>query len=177
MKNFISAIEKQLKQEQEELDSAKDVTNIIFPVINDLTRREIMHPVILKAKLLKLPDEYRDSIYGLCRIATDGGPEGSIIVLDPEKVLSIIEEIEVDEQYQAPDTTKKKFILGFSKKVANAIRSLVYGKLASFCYLVNDLVLRKIINTPAIDILNAATVKVSNLLQLSNKKGGGKTRG
>jgi hypothetical protein len=165
MANFIAAIAKQLQKEQAELDSAQDITKAIFPVIKDLKSRDITHPIILKSKLINLPDEYCDVTYGLCRIATDGGPEGSIIVLDPKKVLSIIDQIEVDEQYQPKGTTNKKFILGFSKKVANAIRGAMYGKLATICHLVNDLVLQKIINTPSVDRLKTVAVKISKLKQ------------
>jgi hypothetical protein len=166
MRNFISAIEKQLKQEQEELDAAEDITESVFPTIDKLERRDIVNPVILKAKLAKLPPEYRDAIYGLCRIATEGGPEGSIIVLDPEKVLSMIEEIELEEKYQANKApkNKKKFILGFTKKIATSIRSMLQGKLAALCHLVNDLVVRKIINTPSTEKLMANAVKISSLV-------------
>ncbi len=162
MRNFISAIEKQLRQEQEELDAAEDITESVFPIMEKLERRDVLNPVILKAKLAKLPPEYRDAIYGLCRIATDGGPEGSVIVLDPEKVLAIIEEIEFEEK--SAKKSKKKFIFGFSKKIANSIRSLLQAKLAALCHLVNDLVLRKIINTPSADKLMATAVKVSSLV-------------
>lgn len=162
MRNFISAIEKQLKQEQEELDAAEDITEVVFPIIEKLERRDILNPVILKAKLAKLPHEYRDAIYGLCRIATEAGPEGSVIVLDPEKVLAMIEEIELEEKNTKK--SKKKFILGFSKKVATSIRSLLQGKLAALCHLVNDLILRKIINTPSTDKLVATAVKISSLV-------------
>jgi hypothetical protein len=171
MRSFISAIEKQLKQEQEELDAAEDITEDVFPIIDKLERRDIVNPVILKAKLAKLPPDYRDAIYGLCRIATDGGPEGSVIVLDPEKVLAIIEEIELEEQYK-PEAkkrkSKKKFILGFGKKIATSIQRLVQGKLAALCHLINDLVLRKIINVPSTEKLMATAVKVSALV---NSKG------
>ncbi len=166
MRSFISAIEKQLKQEQEELDAAEDITESVFPVIDKLERRDITNPVILKAKLAKLPPEYRDAIYGLCRIATEGGPEGSIIVLDPEKVLSMIEEIELEEKYQSDkkSKSKKKFILGFTKKIATSIKGLMQGKLAALCHLINDLVLRKIINTPATEKLIANAMKISSLV-------------
>ena len=166
MRDFISAIGKQLKAEQEELDAAEDITEAVFPIIDKLERRDILNPVMLKAKLAKLTHEYRDVIYGLCRIATDGGPEGSIIVLDTEKVLAMIEEIEVEEQYKvnALSKSKKKFILGFSKKIATAIKSLLYGKLAALCHLINDLVLRKIINVPSADKLMATVVKISSLV-------------
>jgi hypothetical protein len=165
MRSFFSAIEKQLKQEQEELDVAADITEAVFPILDKLKKRDIVNPVVLKAKLAKLPSEYRDAIYGLCRIATEGGPEGSVIVLDPEKALAMIEEIELEEQYKPEEKrkSKKKFILGFSKKIATSIRSLLYGKLAALCHLVNDLVLRKIINTPATEKLMASVVKFSAL--------------
>jgi hypothetical protein len=167
MRNFISSIEKQLRQEQEELAAAEDITEIVFPKIDILEKRDIINPVILKAKLAKLPAEYRDAIYGLCRIATEGGPEGSIIVLDPEKVLAMIEEIELEEKYKPNakrSSSGKKFILGFSKKVAASIRSLLHPKLAALCHLINDLVVRKIINTPATEKLVATTVKVKALV-------------
>ncbi len=166
MRSFFSAIEKQLKQEQEELDVAADITEAVFPIIDKLEKKDIVNPVALKAKLAKLPPEYRDAIYGLCRIATEGGPEGSVIVLDPEKVLAMIEEIELEEQYKPEEKrkSKKKFILGFSKKIATSIRILLYGKLAALCHLVNDLVLRKIINIPATEKLIASAVKVSTLV-------------
>ena len=175
MRNFFSAIEKQLKQEQEELDAAEDITEAVFPTIDKLEKREIVNPVILKAKLAKLPPEYRDAIYGLCRITTEGGPEGSIIVLDPEKVLAMIEEIELEEQYKPEEErkSKKKFILGFSKKIATSIRGLLQGKLAALCHLINDLVLRKIINTPSTEKLVATAVKVSALV---SSKGASKNR-
>ena len=167
MRNFFSAIEKQLKLEQEELDAAEDITESVFPIIDKLERRDIVNPVILKAKLARLPIEYRDAIYGLCRIATEGGPEGSIIVLDPEKVLAMIEEIEFEEKNTKK--SKKKFILGFSKKIATSIRGLLQGKLAALCHLVNDLVLRKIINTPSTDKLILAATKISSLVKTQSK--------
>ncbi len=169
MRNFISAIEKQLKQEQEELDAAKDITETVFPIINKLGKQDIVNPTILKAKLAKLPLEYRDAIYGLCRIATEGGSEGSVIVLDPEKVLSIIEEIEVEEQYKLDSKSKKKFILGFTKRIATSIKGLLKGKLAALCHLINDLVLNKIINASPAEKLMTTAIKVSTLATSKNQ--------
>jgi len=175
MKNFISAIEKQLRQEQQELDSAQDITTIVFPIINNLKKENILHPIMLKTKLAKLPDEYRDATYGLCRIATDGGPEGSFIVLDPEKVLSLLDEIDFDEPYNANFSKKRKaggkFIFGLTTKVAKAIKNLVYGKLAALCHLVNDLVLTKIINTPSIGMLKTASIKCAPLKKSTKSRG------
>jgi hypothetical protein len=164
MRDFISAIGSQFKREEEELKAAEEITEIVFPKIDKLERRDIINPVILKTKLAKLNREYRDAVYGLCRIATDGGPEGSVIVLDPEKVLSMLEDIEVEETYSTNPKSKKKFIVGFTKKIANAIRSLALAKLAALCHLINDLVIRKIVNTPSPEKLKAAAVHVSSLV-------------
>ena len=172
MRNLFSAIEKQLKQEQEELNEAEDITKAVFPVIDKLERNDIVNPVILKTKLQPLPDEYRDATYGLCRIATDCGPEGSFIVLDPQKVLLMIDEIEVEEKYSDKSKSNKKFILGFSKKVAKAIQSTIHARLAALCHLVNGLIVKKIINVPATENLKAVAVKISSLVGHKDKSRG-----
>ena len=147
----MKAIKQQLDQENDELAAVTEVTNIVFPVIDGLAKKDIINPITLKVKLAKLDPKYRDAVYGLCRIATEGGPEGSFIVLDPEKVLSLIEEIEVEEAYSSKKKSKKKFIIGITKKVVDSIKGLIVSRLAALCYLVNDLVVKKIINTPAED--------------------------
>ena len=172
MDSVIKALEEQLKKDKEELDWAENIAEITLPVINKIERGDILNPLVLKSKLAKLPPEYRDSIYGLCRITTDSGPEGSIIVLDPKKVLEIIDEIEVEEKYQSDvDRSKngKKFILGFTKKIATAIKGLIAGKLAVLCHLVNSLIVQKIINTPAADRIKTVGVKVKSLVSGSKK--------
>ncbi|MCE3255519.1 MAG: hypothetical protein K0R25_1013 [Rickettsiaceae bacterium] len=160
--SFLKAFTQRLEQEQEELKAAKEVTEAVFPVIDKLTRSNILNPVVLKTKLAALNPKYRDAVYGLCRISTDAGPEGSFIVLDPKKVLSIIEEIETEEQYENRHKNGKKFILGITKKVANSIKSLVSSKLSALCYLINDLIRRKIIEVPSPDAIKG-NVKVTAL--------------
>ncbi len=191
MRNFVSAIEKQLEQEQQELECAEDITLIIFPTIDQLKKNEILNPVVLKTKLSKLPPEYRDSVYGLCRIATDAGPEGSIVILDPEKVFLLIEDIDLEEENletsdefreiefteghwikkRQPKGEKnkssKKHIVGFNKRIAGVIINLVNGKLSALCHLVNDLIFNKIVNTPS--IINIK-VKLRAASPLNDKK-------
>ncbi|MFT7086910.1 MAG: hypothetical protein ACJAZX_000333 [Rickettsiales bacterium] len=94
--SFFSAIERQLKNNQEELVAAEEITKVVYPHIKDLKRREIVNPVILRISLHKLPTKYRDPVFGLCRIAVDGGPEGSYIILDSGKVSYMIDNIEID---------------------------------------------------------------------------------
>lgn len=167
-KSFFEIIEKQLRQDQEELAAAEEITKIVFPVIDGLNRGQILNPVILKAKLAKLDPKYRDEFYGLCRIATDGGPEGSFIVLDPAKVLSLLDEIEVEEEVKKKGG--KKFILGMTKKVVNAIRNLLLVKLSVLCHLTNDLVLKKVVNVPSPDKLKSSGVKIIPLNDKYNQR-------
>ena len=160
--SFYSSIAKQLQRDQEDLAAAEEVTNIVFPDLEGLNRTQIVNPVILKIKLAKLDHKYRDAVYGLCRIAVDGGPEGSFIVLDPEKVLSLLDEIEVEEELGNKKKKNSKFILGITKKVASAIKGLVVTKLSALCHLVNDLVLKKVINVPS-DKLKGSAMQISSL--------------
>ncbi|MES2677675.1 MAG: hypothetical protein V4612_05120 [Pseudomonadota bacterium] len=162
--SFYSSIAKQLQKDQKELEEAEKITKIVFPIIEGLKNRShIVNPVILKTKLAKLDHKYRDAVYGLCRIAIDGGPEGSFIVLDPEKVLSLLDEIEVEEEFNNKKKKNRKFILGITKKVTAAIKGLVLAKLSALCHLVNDLVLKKVINVPSPDKLKGAVMQVSSL--------------
>ena len=163
MTSFYDAIAKQLKQSQDELSAAEEVTNIVFPTIDGLNKAQIMNPVSLKVQLAKLDKEYRDAVYGVFRAAVDGGPEGSFIVLDPEKVLSILDEIDLEDgDLKIKKNKKKKFIIGITKKVASRIKGLVISKLSAVCHLVNDVVLRKIINTPS-DGIRTGEVQVKPL--------------
>ena len=86
-------IEKLLEQEERDIREAELLAEEILPVLEKLTRSEIMNPVILKTKLAKIDKKYRDIIYALFILATKYGPEGSFIILTPEKVMSIIREI------------------------------------------------------------------------------------
>jgi len=173
--SFYSSIAKQLKQDQEELAAAEEITNTVFPVLDELKRKQIIDPVILKTKLAKLDPKYRDAVYGLCRIAIDGGPEGSFIVLDPEKALSLLNEIEVEEELNNKQKKKlnnkqkknSKFILGITKKVATAIKGLVLAKLSALCHLVNDVIIKKVLSVPS-DKLKATTIEVSALNEKAN---------
>jgi len=149
--SFYSSIAKQLQEEQDELHEAEDVTKIVFPVLDGLGRKQIVNPVVLKAKLAKLDPQYRDAVYGLCRIAIDGGPEGSFIVLDPEKVLYLLDEIEVEEELDNKKKRNRKFISGITKKIVGAIKSMVIARLSALCHLVNDAVSKKVINVPSPD--------------------------
>jgi hypothetical protein len=85
-------IEKLLAQEELELEQAGKVAEEIIPVLDTLTKKDIMNPVILKTKLAKIDIEYRNIIYALLRVAVDAGPEGSFVILDPRKISSFIKE-------------------------------------------------------------------------------------
>ncbi len=165
--SFYSSIAKQLKQDQEELAEAEEITKTVFPVLDGLKKTQIVDPVILKTKLAKLDPQYRDAVYGLCRIAIDGGPEGSFIVLDPEKALSLLDEIEVEEELNNKQKKNSKFIFGITKKVAAAIKGLVLAKLSALCHLVNDVVIKKVLSVPS-DKLKATTIEVSPLHKKAN---------
>lgn len=89
----LSEIEKIFEQEDREIEEAEAVAEQIIPILENLTRSEIMNPVILKTKLAKIDKKYRDIIYALFIMATKYGPEGSFILLTPEKVMSIIKEV------------------------------------------------------------------------------------
>ncbi len=166
--SFFSAIAHQIQQQGELEEAAEEVTTVIFPIIDELKRRDIINPIMLKVKLAKLTPEYRDAVYGLCRIATEGGPEGSFIVLDPEKVLSLLDEIEVEEE-AAKKKKSKKSILGITKKVVKAIKVLAVAKLSILCHLVNKLVIEKIINVPSPDKLKVSSYQISSLSNQQNK--------
>jgi DNA integrity scanning protein DisA with diadenylate cyclase activity len=170
-KSIFSAIEKHLRQEQDELVEATIAAEETFPVIETLDRAAILNPVKLKAKLAKMSPKYRDAFYGLCQIATCAGPEGSYVVLDPEKVLAIIEGL---EEYEAEKTPKKKSIFGVSKKIINSIKNLVGSKLSALCCIVNDVIIKKVINVPSPDYLKASALKVKALVK---KKSKSKARG
>lgn len=171
-KSVISAIEKQLRQDQDELVAAEEITESVFPVIDKLSRSEILNPVSLKAKLAKMSPKYRDAFYGLCRIATSGGPEGSFIVLDPEKVVAIIADLEAYET--ADKNPGKKSIFGVSKKIIQVVKGMVQSKLSALCHLVNDMIIKKVINVPSPDRLKAGIIKVSALI---TKKPKAKSKG
>lgn len=83
-------IEKLLEEEKQELIVAEKMAEDILPVLDSLTRTQILNQVILKTKLAKLDKKYRDALYTLFRIAIDAGPDGSFMILSPEKVLSFI---------------------------------------------------------------------------------------
>lgn len=85
-------IEKLLEQERMELEQAEKMAEDLLPVLETLTRRDIFNPVILKTKLAKLNKQYRDVIYTLFRIAVMSGPQGSFMILSPDKVMSFIKE-------------------------------------------------------------------------------------
>ncbi len=166
--SFYSSIAKQLQQDQEELEAAEKITKIVFPIIEGLNRSQIVNPVILKTKLMQLDPKYRDVVYGLCRIAVEGGPEGSFIVLDSQKVLSLLDEIEA-EDHKKRGKHNKKFIIGITKKVVSAIKGMVVAKLSALCHLVNDLVTNKVVNVPSPDKLKAAGVKITSLGTKQNR--------
>jgi hypothetical protein len=161
MSSFLSAIARKLQNEQDELDAAEEITKKVFPATDKLTRNDMLNSVSLKARLAKMDKEYRDVVYGLCRIAVDGGPEGSVIVLDPKKVLAIIDDIEEEMGEEKPD---KKTIFGITKKIIKAIKGITVGKLAVLCYLINDLVIKKVINVPSPHGLKAAAGKIKSLV-------------
>lgn len=92
---------KRIRKDQEELDAAENITKEVYPTIEKLERRDIVNPVILKIKLSEVDPKYRDGLYGLYRIAIDGGPEGSFIILDAQKVLVIVDDIEPEEEHDA----------------------------------------------------------------------------
>jgi hypothetical protein len=85
-------IEKLLEEEKQELEEAQKMAEEILPVLENLNRKDVFNPVMLKVKLAKLDKKYRDAIYTLFRIAVIAGPEGSFMVLSPEKVMSFIKE-------------------------------------------------------------------------------------
>lgn len=163
MFNFVSAFEKQLKKEQEELEVAEEVTEAVFPHIDNLERKDICNPVSLKAKTGKIDKEYRDAVYGLCRIAVEGGPADSVVVLDPAKVDAIIDSLESDPKFSKK--SGKKYILGITSKIIGAVKGMLAAKLSVLCYLINDLILHKVINVPSPDQLKAATLKVKSLMK------------
>lgn len=86
------AIEKKLREDQEELDDAQDITEAVFPTLDKLEKRDIINEVRLFLKLLGLENEFRLVVYYLFRIALEKGPDGSFIVLDAQKAKALANE-------------------------------------------------------------------------------------
>lgn len=151
MSSFLQTLAERLGREQEEVNMAGEITEVIFPIIGTLERKDVVNPVILKIKLNKLSEEYNDITYGLFRIATDAGPEGSIIILDEKKVASIVADAEGDVI----------IIIGLSKKIIDKIKYALSHKkpvLYILMQLVNDVVNKALIESPT---RIAAGVKIS----------------
>ena len=173
MASFFSAIENRLRREQEELEAAEDITKEVFPVADKLTREQLLRPIALKVATKKIKNpEYRDAFYGLCCISNGCGPEGCHVILDEKKVESLLDEVECD--YDIALEENKKFILGLTKKIVGTIKKMARAKVAVLCYLVNDVILQKVINTPSPDKLKTAGVKIKSL---DKKRGRGKSKG
>jgi len=85
-------IEKLLAREEEELREAQKMAEEIAPILNKLSKKDILNPVILKTKLAKLDKKYKDAVYALFRISVESGPDGSFMILSPRKILSYIKE-------------------------------------------------------------------------------------
>lgn len=106
-KSIYEILADKLRSEQEGLDAAEKVTNAVFQSIDKLEKKDIVNPVVLKIKLSEVDPKYRDGLYGLYRIAIDGGPEGSFIVLDAKKVLVIINDIDPEDDDDEPNELDK----------------------------------------------------------------------
>ncbi|MFT7098667.1 MAG: hypothetical protein ACJAS6_000531 [Rickettsiales bacterium] len=97
--SFYELIKKQLEKEQGQLDAGGEVVKVVYPIIKDFERKEILNPIVLKISLKDMDEKYRDSVFGLFRIAVDGGPEGSYVVLDSGKVLYLIENVDTEDHH------------------------------------------------------------------------------
>jgi len=91
--SLLLEIEKLIAQEEQELREAEKIADEVMPVLDKLTRSEIINPVILKTRLAKLSKKYRNIVYALFQVALKAGPEGSVVILTPQKVLSIIKDM------------------------------------------------------------------------------------
>ena len=91
--SLLLEIEKLIAQEEEEIKEAEKIADEVMPILDKLTRSEIINPVILKTKLAKLSKKYRNIVYALFQISLRSGPEGSVIILTPQKVLSIVKDM------------------------------------------------------------------------------------
>jgi len=121
----------QLKREEEEIQEASEISEDIIPVLDELDKRDILHPVILKMKLFKLfkkhnskNKKYQDAIYGLFRISTGASPSGSFVILDARKALTFINIAGLK-------------IIGLTKKIALALKETPHHILNPLCDIVN----------------------------------------
>ncbi|MFT6332471.1 MAG: hypothetical protein ACJAW3_000809 [Lentimonas sp.] len=137
---------KKIQHNDEELKAVEEVTNIVYPVIENLNKKEIINPVILKVELQDLDPKYRDPVYGLYRIAVDGGPDGSYIMLDPEKVKFILDDIVLENKLK--QHKYGWYIIGLTKKVIESFEALIMAEISALSNLINDSIISKLINTP-----------------------------
>lgn len=91
--SLLLEIEKLIIQEEEEAREAERIAEEVMPVLDKLTRSEIVNPVILKTRLSELDKKYCSIVYALFQVALKAGPEGSVVILSPKKVLSIIKDM------------------------------------------------------------------------------------
>lgn len=140
-------IEMLLEREKKYIRQAQEIIEHMLPVLDDLTRGQILSPVILKTKLNKIDAKYRAIIYALFIIATNFGPQGAFIILTPPKVRSIIQEIIKEDEPQDDHrnivpllTRDRKGVEGFSK-LHDVVQELL-------CDLVADVMMRKVIDKP-----------------------------
>ncbi len=114
------AIEEQLRKEQEELEDAENITKKVYPILDKLEKRDIINEVKLYLKLYGLEADFRLAVYYLFRIAVERGPDGSFIVLDPQKA-----------RFLANDIQKKR--LGLMSE----------HRLKVFCSMINHIISRE----------------------------------
>ena len=121
----------QLKREEEEIQEASEIAEDIIPVLDELEKRDILHPVLLKMKLFKLfqknnskNKKHQDAIYGLFRISTGASPAGSFVVLDARKALTFINMAGLK-------------IIGLTKKIVVVLKETPHHVLNPLCDIIN----------------------------------------
>lgn len=136
----------QLKREEEEIQEAGEIAEDVIPLLDELEKRDIIHPVLLKVKLFKLfqkhnskNKKHQDAIYGLFRISTGASPSGSFVVLDARKALTFINSAGLK-------------IIGLTKKIIGALKETPHHILNPLCDIVNVINNDKL-NKPLKDIV------------------------
>lgn len=124
----LKSIAEQLDREEQEVEAAGQIAQDVFPILNELEKRDIVNPLRLRIKLFHLfrKHKYKEKdhehvVYGLFRISTGNAPAGSFVILDPRKALAFL----------------NSKIVGLTKKVIVVIKNTPHYILNPLCNVVN----------------------------------------
>jgi hypothetical protein len=139
----MSKIAEQLEREEDEVEAAGEIAEDIFPVLDELEKKDIIDALGLRIKLFKIFNKsnskhknHQDAIYGLFRVSVGASPSGSFIILDPKKALAFL----------------NMKIIGLTKRVILALKETPHYVLNPLCNVVNMINNDKL-NQPLKDVI------------------------